>query len=290
MRLVNRQAAGLVASFTALLAQAQGPADSGTVSPPIVLPAIRVVSERLDPKLLLPREALTPPDFKGVPSETVYPSRARHDGVFEGRAVVGVMLDRVGRVTDALFLKYSKRYFADELLAVVRHETFTPRLVRGAAVSGRYALGHHFRRTGEVAMTPMDAMAELTHRVTYTLEGGPPYEFEPCNESATDGATLRFTQAAAPVTPAAFQLAPGTRKRVVISFYVDEAGMVRLPNVESDTEPELIEAVLAAVTTWRCAPPTRERKPALVFAIRVLEFGAPKSGDATLTPAHEANE
>jgi TonB family protein len=268
----------------ALLTCAATPADP-KAEPPIVLPTLRVVSERLDPKLLVPRAALTLPDFVNVTPETVFPTRARHDGVFEGRAVVGVMLDREGRVTDALVLKYSNRAFADELLAVVRPERFTPRRVHGMPVSGRYALGHRFYLGGSVAMTPLDAVAEFTHRITYRLEGGAPYEFQPCRESETDGKLLRFTHDGTLTLPADFRPPAGGPLKVIVSFYVDDAGLVRLPNVESDAEPSLIEAVLLSVASWRFAAPVRAGKPALVFAIRVLEFRAAAPTNAPALPA-----
>lgn len=242
-----------------------------------MLPKMTVTSARLNPSVLLPRQALTPPDFKGVPAELVFPARARHEGIFDGRAVVGVMLAADGRSTDILLLKYSKRYFGDELLMVVRNERFTPRRIRGVAVPGRLNIGHKFQVGGSVAMSPMDALAEFTRRVAYTLDGGAPYEFEPCLEQATDGGTLRFIHTEVPALAQGLAPLGGEPLTVIVSFYVDGDGLVRLPNVESDTPPAVIVSVLRAVAAWRFSPPTVKQHPALVFAIRAMRLEVPRS-------------
>ncbi len=64
----------------------------------------------------------------------------------------------------------------------------------------------------------------------------------------------------------------GKAPRVLVSFYVDEHGHVRLPNVESAPSPALIADAIEAIQRWEFKPPTREGKAVLVSAFRVVTF------------------
>ena len=60
--------------------------------------------------------------------------------------------------------------------------------------------------------------------------------------------------------------------RALVSFYVDEKGQVRLPNVESSLPPSFVVAAVAAVQQWAFKPPVAKGKPVLVYTMRALTF------------------
>ena len=101
--------ARILAGCAALLLSAAGFAQSPTPAPTaapdqdgiVLLPRMTVVGQSLNEFPLFPKADVTPPDFSGTagPSDLFYPSRANYEGIFEGKATVGVMLDDKGNPT-----------------------------------------------------------------------------------------------------------------------------------------------------------------------------------------------
>jgi hypothetical protein len=255
--------------------------------PVVVLPKMTVTNDDLNPRLLIPKKDLTEPAFKGISPDILFPARARFESVFDGRATVGLMLDSQGKVIDSLIIRYSKPYFADELMNAVHQETFSPRRIKGIAVPGRFYVGYTFSLSENMArgqnlalavsMTPMEAIAERANRISNRLGGGPPFIYEAHGEHEIDGRMLKVAVIAVPAIPDGYQIPDGQPLKVIVSFYVDEKGNVRLPNVESNSSPLLVSNVIKTVADWKFAPPTIEGKPALVIAVRsiTLELNRP---------------
>lgn len=64
--------------------------------------------------------------------------------------------------------------------------------------------------------------------------------------------------------------------RAVLEFYIDAAGIVRLPKVLSATDPALGWSAASAVLTWRFAPPLKGGQPAIVKVTGLpIDFKAP---------------
>jgi TonB family protein len=59
---------------------------------------------------------------------------------------------------------------------------------------------------------------------------------------------------------------------VLVAFYVDEQGNVRLPNVESEASPAVVSQVMKAVLAWKFSPPMIKGKAVLAYANRTLTF------------------
>jgi outer membrane biosynthesis protein TonB len=82
-----------------------------------------------------------------------------------------------------------------------------------------------------------------------------------------------------PVLPSSLAKRDKRPVRVLVSFYVDEQGRVRLPEVESALEPELVIHAVNALYQWAFQPPTIKSKPVLVRAMRAVTFReAPAAG------------
>jgi TonB family protein len=64
----------------------------------------------------------------------------------------------------------------------------------------------------------------------------------------------------------------GITGKVVIDFYIDETGKVRLPATVSNSNPMLAGIAVAAVSKWQFTPPTRKGNPVLVHAQQAFDF------------------
>jgi len=74
---------------------------------------------------------------------------------------------------------------------------------------------------------------------------------------------------------------PGASAQVAVSFYIDESGMVRLPSVDADQDPELSAAAIDALRAWKFEPPTCRGRPVLVRATQIFNFQAPAKATAS---------
>lgn len=284
-----------VCASTAALGFAQEgsvPAPSGGSSgPAVVLPKMTISNEKPDPSLLLKEGDFIEPSFRNADPEIPFPSRARLDKVYDGQAAVGVMLDAEGNATDFLIVRYSKEYFAVRLQNVISHEEYFPRRVKTTPVPGRFFVVRRFsigdqdpvdmNRPVTVSMSAMDQLGSMSNRVSEGGNGPKPI-YKAHDEREIDGHILQIVAVDTPMIPTDYELQPNHALKVVVSFYVDEKGNVRLPNVDSDTPAPIVASVIKTVSKWKFAPPTIKKKPALVFTNRTLtlEYRMPPNNSA----------
>lgn len=244
-----------------------------TVDEPIVLPPMKVeadaqgrLADRHFPKADEVRADFSEHD---APIEAQYPGHAFAEGVFKGSATVGVMVDAKGQPTDFLLIRYTRSYFGESLLREAHRQHFTPRRVRGMAVPGPFSFTYEFAPPQRmVNLTSFDA-AERRHE---EIAGGPKFIYEPQLEIKTDGGHLQPVRLAVPLLPDGYAAPPGKLVTAIVSFYVDESGHVRLPNVEYAASATVIPNAIAAISRWEFKPPTIQGQPVLVFAKRVVAF------------------
>ncbi len=62
--------------------------------------------------------------------------------------------------------------------------------------------------------------------------------------------------------------------KVLVSFYVDGLGHVRLPSVKSASSPALIPDAIQAVKHWEFQPRALRGEPVLVFTTWAIKFVA----------------
>lgn len=281
-------------------ADAAGNKGSSDASPsPIVNAAPKhermiISNETPDPKLLIRDGDLLKPCFQDEDPEIPFPLRAQLDKIYAGRAVVGVMLSADGTPTDFLAIQYSRPVFAEEMIKDIRHASYSPRRFHGDGVPGRFSLAKAFsvndtnsvdpNQAATVTMNGLEESEALSNRVG---EGrnGPKLVYWAHHENELDGHLLKMTSVVLPEIPADCKITqPGRNLKVIVSFYVDEAGNVRLPNIDSDTPVDLAASVLHAMAQWKFERPLIKKKPVLVFADRTLIF-APEAAPAAASPA-----
>jgi len=283
----------IIAIGSAAMGSPSAPNSAGTPSSKMT-----ISNETPEPDLLIPKGDLTEATFADKEPEIEYPHRARFDRVSEGRAAIGIMLDAEGNATDFVPIRYTHPAFAEEMIDAIRKEQFNPRKIKGVAVPGRFYVVRTFALSDRsmsdetkpvaVAMNPMEQMGEMSNRVSNSKDG-PPFVYKAHSESEIDGHLLKVVAVAAPVIPPGCEPTTGQALKIVVSFYVDGGGDVRLPNVDSPATPSLVANTIKAVTGWKFERPTIKGKPALVFTTRTMTVevatpstnsAAPKTGDA----------
>lgn len=194
-----------------------------------------------------------------------FPGQAVHDGIATGRATVGVMLDAEGKARDWLLIRYTEPYFGAALLDEARRRTYSGKLLHGRGIPAAFIFTYKFEPPqGLVGISNFEAASRRAEDV----QGGAAVVYRPYQETEVEGGQLVPLRVAIPTVPAGTK----TPARVLVTFYVDEQGRLRLPNVESDLAPELVPAVIGALQHWAFKPATVKGQPVLVRAIRALGF------------------
>lgn len=246
------------------------PSASEAGGPVVILPKMTVVEQIMRDYPPFPKVDVKSPEFSDStpPIDMLYPGQAYNEGVSQGNATVGVMLDAQGHPTDFLLIRYTKKYFGDALMREAHRQDYKPRRVKGVAVPGRFNFGTKFTPAAVMMMTSFNAIEERQ----IEIEGGPRAIYEPHLESEIDGGGLEFTRAAVALIPDGFDAPQGKTVKAFVSFYVDEKGHVRLPNVEGAVSTLLIPNAIKAVQHWEFKAPTMKGKPVLVFALWSVSF------------------
>lgn len=197
-----------------------------------------------------------------------YPAELKNEPVYRGSATVGCVVAPDGTVTDAWALRASHRAFAkaaEESVRTWRYAPATnPKAPSETSFSRVDVVQIHFTTTGSIiSQTQWDAAKSIFPSPEQSL----PPVFETLPAGMTRPARLTGTN------PKPIPDHPGGK--VVVEFFIDAEGQVRLPVPLGTPPPELAQAAVAAVRNWRFAAPRVDDKPA---SIRVRwNFSFPKA-------------
>ncbi len=234
------------------------------------LPKVTVNSSRLADFPPIPK-----PDLKGggismkePPMHLMFPGSAYVAGVPKGNATVCIELDDKGNPVDYLLVSYTEKYFGDALLRNAKRTWYSALQFKGVSIPYRFNFGYEFRPELTLAMNSFDA---ITHRQMEIRGGRLPFKYHAVMEEELDN-RLECTRQALPYFPDGYTPTGGKADTVLISFYVDEQGNVRVPNVDSVSSPLLVRNAFKAVHYWQFKPPTVKGKPALVYVAYAVNF------------------
>jgi TonB family protein len=196
-----------------------------------------------------------------------YPPAMQMEGITRGRAVMAISIDAEGRVRDILPLAYTDPRFARVSEEVLHEWRFTPARFDGEPVPVQLELRLDFTLEGAVVT------ANITNRYLFEQfehAGDNAFTYHPVGSTKADRAPVRISGGKpAYATEAAKE---GITGRVTVRFYIDESGAVRLPAVETATNPYLMEQAMTAVRTWKFEPVTSRGQPVLVIAREEFNF------------------
>ena len=214
------------------------------------------------------------PDYVAVKikqtEEAVYPSSLVSVGVKSGSASIAVAIDDAGRLTDYLVTAYTHPAFAESAVAALKKWKFEPAEIRGFPRNSKSDLTFRFQMEGVVVVT----MTTLSYSEMLHLKLAPgSAAYRACTLGELDKIPVPI-KIVNPVYPN--QLARSSRGgNVLVSYYIDEQGHVRMPSVSRETNEaneELASTAVAAVAQWQFDPPTSKGRPVLVAAQQDLHF------------------
>jgi outer membrane biosynthesis protein TonB len=186
-----------------------------------------------------------------------YPGAASAHGVAHGYATVAVLVDADGKPLDFFVTSETDAAFGRALVEKLETVAYQPATLRGAPIPARCGFTYEFQAGGTInVMNASESRSTL---------GRP----KPARAAVAEGKLdhkLEIVSGSVPVLPPG--IGPGKPVKVLVTFFVDESGQVRVPNVESSPAPELIAPAIAALSTWKFQPPTAGGKPAIVFVSR----------------------
>ena len=202
--------------------------------------------------------------------EAQFPLTLRNSTIMEGEATVAINVDSKGQLVECLVTGYSRKEFADTAVEALRRWQYEPARLNGESWPSVQELHFDFSRTGVVIdMTGLDLIGS---RIEQLIQAK--YAYRAFTLSELD----RIPTPMVVVSPTAPPLSPGESKRmVVVDFYIDEEGRVRLPAVKRVEANDVYAAsAMAAVKQWRFEPPLCKGRPVLVHTQQPFNF-VPKS-------------
>jgi TonB family protein len=232
--------------FMLLLAIAASPVIGPAATPMGGLEPLRIVSQRDEP---------------------LFPFELIQLGVREGMARIAFSVDANGRMDDCLAVAYTHPEFARASIVALKRWKFEPARYRGepVATSTEVVVSFEVQGTVVVSMTPSDSVAALLNSM---MRDASAYRARLLSELDRIPTPLVVTSPRYPVALARL----GRAGKVTVQFYIDETGAVRLPSVNSNSDPELSAAAVQAVQQWRFESPTWRGQRVLVKAEQVFDF------------------
>jgi TonB family protein len=187
--------------------------------------------------------------------------------VLQGTVVAAIGRDERGRVEDVLVLESSDRRFADAALDAIREWRFAAPANTDRSPEASVPVVRFLFTTGSVSMVPLTAANRTGAR--RIVRADTPVELP--NFSHLDE-TPKALHSPTPEFPAPLRerVANGT---VVLKYFVDTEGRVRLPVVITATAPEFGRAAITALRQWRFEAPRIDGKPVIALERHAFQFG-----------------
>lgn len=194
----------------------------------------------------------------------LYPLNMKEDGVRTGTVKMILHVGADGRLVDYLLTAYTRKPFAETVERVIPKWKFEPEYVDGAPVASVFELSFDFR---------VDGLMVVQKRITDMFRGDSPddhFDFQARSLKSLDAipTPLHVVNPAYPKEWAD----QGIKGVVMVDFYIDETGKVRMPAALAGADPRLAGLAVDAVEQWQFSPPTCKGRPALVHVQQRFDF------------------
>lgn len=201
--------------------------------------------------------------------QPTYPDRLADRFLDRGEARVMIMVDEEGRLADWIVTGYTHAFFAKEALDVLPKWKFEPARFHGKPIGVRTELRFIFRNSGGVRIVPGDLEMRLRIRDIRQKEI---FWQRVCLADELDRPLDTIVEVA-PMPPDRLG-AIAREGKVVVEYFIDPDGRVRMPLILSSDDEAFTKSVLMAITEWRYATPTRDGQPVLARVAREFKFQA----------------
>lgn len=196
--------------------------------------------------------------------ELQYPLEMKATGVRIGTVRAALHIDSTGHLADFLVVAYTKKPFADAVTRAVQKWKFEPEYVDGAPVDSVIQMDFNFRVDG--IMLVQRLLTDLPR----SDADDDRFEFEARTLKNLDHIPTPIN-VIRPSYPKAWA-DQGVSGAVVVDFYIDEQGKVRLPAALAGSNPLLAGPAVSAVEQWQFNPPTYRGRPVLVHVQQRFTF------------------
>jgi TonB family protein len=186
-----------------------------------------------------------------------------NEGVSNGSVRVVLLVNEQGKLVDWLFVSYTRKDFADEVERVMKKWTFEPELAEGEPIATVADLTFNFEVNGILLVQRFGVDRPVNDILREQ-------EYQACSLKNID----RIPTPVSIVNPTYPKewAEQGITGKVVVDFYIDESGKVRLPATISNSNAMLAGIAVAAVGKWQFTSPTRKGLPVLVHAQQIFDF------------------
>ncbi|HYP16690.1 MAG TPA: TonB family protein [Opitutus sp.] len=179
--------------------------------------------------------------------------------ITRGEAWIMITVDREGRLSDAMAIRYTHRAFAHEALTALKKWRYEPARLNGEPIAVRTEVQFSFHAEGVVIS--LDSMLSLEQLASF--DERPSYVTELCLPRELDRLPTPV-RSVSPGHPGRAANAPIPGGRAVIEFIIDQKGQPRMPVLVSSPHPQFSNEAAAALAQWLFTPPTREGRPVAV--------------------------
>jgi TonB family protein len=196
----------------------------------------------------------------------IFPRGLLELGVVEGECRVVISIDETGKVVDHLVIAATHPMLAEATENVLKYWEFEPPTLRGQPVSVQRELQFIFDNRGTVVSIDVNSYV-----MSIPLRQFPDkYAFKPATMQELDRIPTPL-EAAAPFYSKELA-AQGHKGAVVVEFYIDPTGTVKMPSIVEAATPELGALSVEAVRGWKFEPPTCRGKPVLLRVQQTFRF------------------
>lgn len=186
----------------------------------------------------------------------------------EVRMVINV--DDTGKLVDWLPVSYSHERYLDAAVEAVKGWKYEPAIQSGERMGIRQQVVFNFQTRGQVtSFTGMEAANALFRTLVPASDIRRVYSGNQLDELPKP---LKVVQPR--WVPAVEKAAPGSG--VLVDFYIDETGHIRMPTVSGYSDPTIAQAAVEAMDRWEFSVPTHNGRPVIVRATQWFSF-APAS-------------
>lgn len=201
-----------------------------------------------------------------------FPPTMISDGVTEGQVVFALSVSAEGKLSDSLVLAYTHEAFVRTCREAMAGWKFTPARLDGENVPVQIEVTVNFKREGFVETSSINIVNNFLfgrllgqgERLKYRLPRSNELDRKPVVASKVDP---QYAQQAEK---------DGVRGKVVVHFYIDEKGAVRMPSVSMNADPYLSDVAVSALRGWQFQPAMRRGEPVMVAAVQEFNFGRAK--------------
>lgn len=199
-----------------------------------------------------------------------FPNSLLNQGYATGEVKLALDIDNDGELRDWLVTEATHPDFAKSVEYVIEKWRFSPPYING---ENRSVVGHlRIDFTAKASVISLDTSTALSTRLNELTQ----YSSEStslADPEDLDAVPFPVSQIKPSVPSNVLRENNGTR--ATFSFYIDEAGQVRIPSLsQTDGNPDLgmLVAVQDALSQWQFEPPTVKKHPVKVKLSQVFVF------------------